>query len=62
MSKLIESSEYLHAKVVSMYVAQGIMHDFLLDLQAPQAFGVEVPQEIKQRALYLLEMTGGADG
>lgn len=62
MSKLIESSEYLHDKVQSMYVAEGMLRDFLLDLQSPQAFGVDVPQEIRLRALDLLEMTGGVDG
>tara|TARA_R110000803_G_C11871465_1_gene308468 strand:+ start:256 stop:444 length:189 start_codon:yes stop_codon:yes gene_type:complete len=62
MSKLIESSEYLYTRVQSMHAVEGQLREFLLDLQAPQAFGSPVPPEIRLRAHDLLGMMGRVDG
>ena len=47
MSKLIESSEYLFARVQSMHAVEAQMREFLLDMQSPQAYGASVPPEIR---------------
>tara|TARA_B110000971_G_scaffold137240_1_gene140311 strand:+ start:361 stop:498 length:138 start_codon:yes stop_codon:yes gene_type:complete len=45
-----------------MHAVEGQLRDFLLDLQAPQAFGSPVPPEIRLRAHDLLGMMGRVDG
>jgi hypothetical protein len=56
MSKLIESSEYLYSRVQSMHAVEAQVREFLLDLQSPQAYGSDVPPEIRLRAYDLLQM------
>ena len=62
MSKLIESSEYLYARVQSMHAVEAQMREFLLDMQSPQAYGASVPPQIRLRAHDLRQMMDRVDG